>query len=66
MIVSSKEPETIVLPSGEKATEVMRLLCAFSLLALSSRVPEKQSERASDAREWQLVKAETAHLRPIL
>ena len=45
LIVLSKEPETIVLPSGEKATEVISSLWALSLLALSSRVPENQSER---------------------
>ena len=35
--VLSAEPETIVLPSGEKATESTRLLCASSFSALSSR-----------------------------
>ena len=60
LIVSSTEPETIVLPSGAKAMEVIGRLWAFSLLALSSRVPEKHAERASEVREWQLAKAETA------
>ena len=35
--VLSSEPETMVLPSGEKATELMQSLCAFSFSALSSR-----------------------------
>ena len=37
MSVSSNEPETMVLPSGEKATESTRLLWAFSFSALSSK-----------------------------
>ena len=44
LIVLSQEPETIVLPSGEKATEVIVLLWALSLLALSSRVPVDEGE----------------------
>ena len=35
--VLSYEPETMVLPSGEKATEVTTLLCALCFSALSSR-----------------------------
>ena len=35
--VLSHEPETMVLPSGEKATEQMMSLCAFLFSALSSR-----------------------------
>ena len=66
LIVRSSEPDTIVLPSGEKATDLIQSLWAFSFVALSSRVPEKHAERASDAREWQLEKAETAHPRPTL
>ena len=31
------EPDTMVLPSGEKATEVTLPLCALSFSALSSR-----------------------------
>ena len=45
MIVLSKEPETIVLPSGEKATEVIKSLWALSLLAFSSRVPANEGGR---------------------
>ena len=35
--VLSREPETIVLPSGEKATEVTTLLCAFCFSATKAR-----------------------------
>ena len=35
--VWSPEPETMVLPSGEKATDVTQLLCALCFSALSSR-----------------------------
>ena len=35
--VLSYEPETMVLPSGEKATESTPLLCALCFSALSSR-----------------------------
>ena len=41
LIVLSSEPETIVLPSGEKATEVMSELWAFCCSFLSSSVPVK-------------------------
>jgi hypothetical protein len=37
LIVLSKEPDTMVEPSGEKATEVTKLLCALCFSALSSR-----------------------------
>ena len=37
MIVLSHEPDTMVDPSGEKATEFTRLLCALCFSALSSR-----------------------------
>ena len=37
LIVLSHEPDTMVLPSGEKATEVTMLLCALCFSALSSR-----------------------------
>ena len=36
-MVWSHEPETMVLPSGEKATEVTPLPCALCFSALSSR-----------------------------
>ena len=37
MSVLSLEPETMVLPSGEKPTDQMMSLCAHSFSALSSR-----------------------------
>ena len=46
LIVRSSEPDTIVLPSGEKATDLIQSLWAFSFVALSSRVPAKHAERA--------------------
>ena len=64
LIVPSRQPETIVLPSGEKATEAISRLWAFSLLALSSRVPANEGGRVSEASEWQVEFCSTAHLRP--
>ena len=37
-IVLSLEPDTMVLPSGEKATDITDALCAPCFSALSSRV----------------------------
>jgi hypothetical protein len=37
LIVWSSEPDTMVEPSGEKATERTQLLCALCFSALSSR-----------------------------
>ena len=37
LIVLSLEPDTMVEPSGEKATELITLLCALCFSALSSR-----------------------------
>ena len=37
MIVSSLEPDTMVEPSGEKATESTQSLCALCFSTLSSR-----------------------------
>ena len=37
LIVLSSEPDTMVLPSGEKATERTKSLCALCFSALSSR-----------------------------
>ena len=37
MIVLSSEPDTMILPSGEKATERTPSLCALRFSALSSR-----------------------------
>ena len=66
LIVWSSDPDTIVFPSGQNATEVTILLWAFSLVALSSRVPENHTERASEATKWQLEFDPTADLRPRL
>ena len=49
LIVLSLEPETMVEPSGEKATELMRRLCAFSLLILSSK---DAAASVGDAQVW--------------
>ena len=40
MIVRSSEPETILVPSWLKATELILSLCALFFSALSSRDPE--------------------------
>ena len=37
MSVLSAEPETMVLPSGEKATDITQWLCALCFSALSSK-----------------------------
>ena len=37
MIVLSHEPDAMVLPSGEKATDLMSPLCALCFSTLSSR-----------------------------
>jgi hypothetical protein len=37
LIVLSTEPDTMVAPSGEKATDSTLLLCALCFSALSSR-----------------------------
>ena len=37
MIVLSLEPDTMLEPSGEKATDITNLLCALCFSALSSR-----------------------------
>ena len=47
LIVWSHEPETIVLPSGEYATEVILLLWALSLVAMSSIVAARHAEESS-------------------
>ena len=39
LIVLSYEPDTMLLPSGEKATEYTSRLCALCFSALSSRDP---------------------------
>ena len=42
-IVWSSDPDTILVPSGENATELMRSLCAFTFLLNSSIVPARQA-----------------------
>ena len=42
----SFEPDTMVLPSGEKLMELIEYMCAFSLLALSSKVPVQRAAAA--------------------
>ena len=37
LILLSKEPETMVAPSGEKATEFTHVMCALCFFTLSSR-----------------------------
>ena len=37
MSVLSREPDTMVLPSGEKATDITKSLCALCFSAFSSR-----------------------------
>ena len=37
LIVSSSEPDTMVLPSGEKAADITSVLCALCFSALSSK-----------------------------
>ena len=44
LIVLSPEPETILVPSLLKVTEVMPLLCALCFSALSSRDPVGSGE----------------------
>ena len=43
--VLSQDPETIDDPSGEKATEVISLLCAFVFSVLSSSVAAREGRR---------------------
>ena len=66
LIMRSREPETMVLPSGEKVTELMSQLCALSLLALSSKVPVKRVEAALAGHLGRLWRLATAYWRPRL
>ena len=47
MRVRSLEPETIVFPSGEKATEKIEPLCAFVFSPLSSSVAVQETRNVS-------------------
>ncbi len=43
LIVPSTDPDTILVPSGENATDVMVLLCAFVFSLSISSFPARQS-----------------------
>ena len=45
MIVLSSDPETILVPSGENATELMSPLWAFVFSLNSSSLPARQASR---------------------
>ncbi len=45
LMVLSIDPDTILVPSGENATDRIQLLCAFVFLLSSSRVPAIQASR---------------------
>jgi hypothetical protein len=45
LIVSSSDPDTILVPSGEKATELMSLLWAFVFSLFSSSVPAQEASK---------------------
>ena len=47
MIVLSHEPETMVVPSGEKATDTTDWLCARLFFALSSKDSMPQAQKRS-------------------
>ena len=49
LIVLSYEPDTIVFPSGENATEATGLLCALDFSLISSSVPARE---ARDHQVW--------------
>ncbi len=45
LIVLSSDPDTILVPSGENATDMIQSLCAFVFLLSSSSLPARQSNR---------------------
>ncbi len=45
LIVSSSDPDTILVPSGENATDQMLPLCAFASSLISSSLPARQASR---------------------
>ena len=51
LIVSSSEPDTMVLPSAEKATERTQSLCALFFSALSSREAAASTGAVRSGRE---------------
>ncbi len=47
LIVLSHDPDTILVPSGENATDVIRLLWAFVFSLSSSSAPARTSQQGS-------------------
>jgi len=47
IVLSNPEPETMVVPSGEKATEDTRPLCALCFSAFSFREAAAQAQARS-------------------
>jgi hypothetical protein len=45
LTVLSSDPDTILVPSGENATDLIQLLCAFVFSLSSSRLPARQASR---------------------
>jgi hypothetical protein len=45
LIVLSPDPDTILVPSGENATDLIQSLCAFVFLLSSSSLPARQANR---------------------
>ena len=52
LIVLSLEPETMVLPSGEKATKFTHSMCAPCFSALSSRDAVASGEVVRFEQDW--------------
>ena len=56
LIVWSVEPDTMVLPSEEKATESTQSLCALCFFALSSRdAAANRKQQSSLCKMWKWV-----------
>ena len=49
MIVLSNDPDTILVPSGENATDVIKLLCAF---VFSLNTPSASARQANRHQFW--------------
>jgi hypothetical protein len=45
LIVLSSDPDTILVPSGENATDLIQLLCAFVFSLSISSLPARQASR---------------------
>jgi hypothetical protein len=45
LIVSSRDPDTILVPSGENATDLIQPLCAFVFSLSSPSAPAGQTSR---------------------